>query len=182
MKTNKHPGGRPLKFKNAKELQEKIDAYFAQCDRHPEEIVVYKWNQAEEEYKDADGRVKTRFVDDRTCPPVEERMWIIAEQKPYKITDLAVFLGTNRQTLINYEERDEFLDTIKDAKAKIEAFWEDQLLGPHATGPIFNLKNNFEWKDKSETDLTTNGKDLPTPILGGIAKDGDALQAHDSNE
>ena len=29
----------------------------------------------------------------------------------------------------------------------------------------FHLINNFDWKEKNETDLTTNGKDLPTPII-----------------
>ena len=32
--------GRPLKFKNVEELQEKIDAYFASCDEEEEPITI----------------------------------------------------------------------------------------------------------------------------------------------
>ena len=65
------------------------------------------------------------------------------------ISGLALWLGTNRQTLINYGEREEFFDTIKKAKATIEAFNEQMLFsGKNVTGVIFNLKNNFRWKDR----------------------------------
>lgn len=68
------------------------------------------------------------------------------------ISGLALWLGTNRQTLINYEEREEFFDTIKRAKATIEAFNEQMLFsGKNVTGVIFNLKNNFRWRDEVET-------------------------------
>lgn len=68
------------------------------------------------------------------------------------ISGLALWLGTNRQTLINYGEREEFFDTIKKAKATIEAFNEQMLFsGKNVTGVIFNLKNNFRWKDEVET-------------------------------
>lgn len=130
--------GRPLKFETVKELEEKIEAYFDYCD----DTVVKKILNKNQE--------------------------IIAEiTKPYTITGLAEWLGTNRQTLVNYEKRDEFFDTIKGAKAKIEACYEERaLLGDNSpVVSIFTLKNNFNWKDKTETDLTTNGKELPTPII-----------------
>ena len=64
----------------------------------------------------------------------------------------AYALGTNRQTLLNYEEKEEFFDTIKGAKAKIELFNEEMLYNKDVstTGVIFNLKNNYGWKDKQE--------------------------------
>jgi hypothetical protein len=69
--------------------------------------------------------------------------------KPYTISGLAYYLDTNRQTLLNYEGRDEFFDTITRAKARIEAFVEESLWQPKiATGVMFNLKNNFGWQDK----------------------------------
>ena len=74
------------------------------------------------------------------------------KNKPYTVSGLAYSLGTNRQTLLNYEERGEFLDTIKSAKAKIERFNEEMLYNKDVstTGVIFNLKNNYGWKDKQE--------------------------------
>lgn len=84
--------------------------------------------------------------------------------KPLTVSGLAYALGTNRQTLINYEEKDAFVDTIKKAKAKIELFNEEMLYNKDVstTGVIFNLKNNYGWKDKQEieadvkSDVTIN--------------------------
>ena len=105
-------GGRPLKFKTVKELQDKIDIYL-------------------------------------TDTPKEE----------WTITGLALALDTYRQTLLNYEERDEYLDTIKKAKQMIENSYELDLKKHGRTGTIFALKN-FDWKDKQETDLTSGGKPI----------------------
>lgn len=68
------------------------------------------------------------------------------------ITGLALALGMSRQALLDYSEKDEFVDTVKKAKARVEEFVENRLYDPNATGCIFNLKNNFGWKDKSETE------------------------------
>lgn len=66
------------------------------------------------------------------------------------VTGLALALGMSRQALIDYSNKDEFLDTVKSAKARVEEFNENRLFDPNATGCIFNLKNNFGWKDKTE--------------------------------
>jgi hypothetical protein len=163
----KHAGGRPLKFKDVKELQEKIVAYFADCDPHPEQRVYFKFYEMEEGYRNAKGELKTHMITDRTRPPEEIEEWRVSDQKPYSVTGLANFLETSRETLINYEKRDEFFDTIKRAKSKIEHYWELELLGSHPTGPIFNLKNNYGWKDQSQVDNTHR---IEKPILGGISK------------
>lgn len=78
--------------------------------------------------------------------------------RPYTVSGLAYALGTNRQTLINYEEKDAFIDTIKTAKAKIERFNEEMLYSKEVstTGVIFNLKNNYNWKDKQEIEAEVN--------------------------
>lgn len=71
---------------------------------------------------------------------------------PLTITGLALALGTSRETLCNYEERDEFFDTIKAAKTKVEHYAEKMLfIGNGAAGPIFALKNHG-WSDKTEID------------------------------
>ena len=81
-----------------------------------------------------------------------------AEDRPYTVSGLAVALDTNRQTLINYEGKDEFVDTIKNAKAKIEAYNEEMLYNKNipTVGVIFNLKNNYGWKDKQEIEAEVN--------------------------
>jgi hypothetical protein len=76
--------------------------------------------------------------------------------KPYTVTGMALHLGfCSRQSLIDYEGKDEYFDTIKKAKARIEQFNEEMLYKDgQVTGIIFNLKNNFDWKDKTEVDAT----------------------------
>lgn len=83
------------------------------------------------------------------------------QMKPYTITGLAVHLDTSRHTLINYEDKEEFFHTIKKAKDIIENYTEEQLYrNTQVTGVIFNLKNNYEWKDKTETDITSKGEKI----------------------
>lgn len=77
--------------------------------------------------------------------------------RPYTVSGLAYALGMDRQMLVDYAARDEFSDTIKNAKRKIEAFAEEQLFtNRNAAGVIFSLKNNYGFRDKSEQTLTVN--------------------------
>lgn len=91
--------------------------------------------------------------------------------KPPTITGLALALDTNRETLCNYEDKEEYFDTIKEAKSRCENWVEENaLLGKsNATFSIFNLKNNYGWKDKTESDVSI--KELPKPILDVIQED-----------
>ena len=80
-------------------------------------------------------------------------------KEEWTITGLALALDTYRQTLLNYEEKDEYLDTIKKAKQMVEYSYEIDLKKSGRTGTIFALKN-FDWKDKTETDLTSKGESI----------------------
>lgn len=71
----------------------------------------------------------------------------LIDEEPLTVTGLALALDTTRQTLINYEDREEFLDAIKKAKTRVENYAEKRLFSGNATGPIFALKN-FDWTDK----------------------------------
>lgn len=70
------------------------------------------------------------------------------KEKPYTMTGLALSLGIDRTTLINYGKKDLFSTLIKKAKSKVEEQLEESLyrLGNNS-GVIFNLKNNYGWKD-----------------------------------
>lgn len=81
-------------------------------------------------------------IEARDCPPT--------------MTGLALALDLSRQGLVNYANKDLFFDTIKRARQKVEAYNESKLIsGMPATGLIFNLKNNFGWKDTTEQQVTT---------------------------
>lgn len=142
----KHPGGRPLKFESVEELQEKIDAYFNECDPHV--IDTTEWVQA----RDSKGQLKKD--ENGLNYLVEVSHKIETKQVPYTITGLALALGTTRRTLLDYEEKDEFSHTIKEAKTRIEHFTEQMLFSPSPTGTIFNLKNNYGWQDKTEQEIS----------------------------
>ena len=79
-------------------------------------------------------------------------------KEPLTITGLALALDTYREVLLDYQERDEFSDTIKKAKQRIENFAEKKLYDKDVptTGVIFNLKNNYGWVDRQEVDSKVN--------------------------
>lgn len=88
-------------------------------------------------------------------------MWEHNEKRPLSpihptVTGLAIALDLTRKGLIDYEHKNkDFCNTIKKAKAMIEEYIERRLYYQNPTGCIFNLKNNFNWKDKTETELST---------------------------
>lgn len=123
---SKNKIGRPLKFTTPEDMQEKIDAYFDECDK---------------------------------------------EKRPYTVTGLALALDTDRITLLEYEnandenfkrltkeEQKAFSNTIKRAKERCQKYAEEQLFrtGGQVAGVIFNMKNNYAWKDQQEIINTNN--------------------------
>lgn len=80
-------------------------------------------------------------------------------ERPF-ITELAYYLDTSRETLCNYEEKEPFFDTIKRAKMRCELELEKNLIEGkvNPTGSIFNLKNNYGWRDKTEVENEHKGE------------------------
>lgn len=135
--SEKHPGGRPPYFESAEEMQKLIDAYFEECDGKP--------------FLDKDGN------------PVRNRDGKIIkdDRRPYTVTGLALALGfTSRQALLNYEGKEEFVDTITRAKARVERYSEERLYDNNgANGAKFALANNFRgWTEKQQIDSNINAK------------------------
>ena len=87
----------------------------------------------------------------------------------WTITGLALALDTSRKVLCEYEEKDEFSNTVKKAKLIVENGYEIDLKKHGRTGTIFALKN-FDWKDQNSTDIASNGETI-VPILSGITKE-----------
>jgi hypothetical protein len=77
--------------------------------------------------------------------------------KPYTIAGLAYHLGfSDRHSVSEYEKHEKFTATVKRARLRIEAQRSENLVSSdgNKTGMIFDLKNNFDWKDKSEQSIT----------------------------
>lgn len=115
---------RPLKYKTVGALQAAIDAYFQDCQGKP--------------LLDEDGTAVT----DKYGEPV------IIGAHPPTVTGLALALGfTNRQSLLNYQGKKQFLDTITRAKSRCEEYAESRLFDRDgARGAQFSLEHNFRWK------------------------------------
>lgn len=140
--------GRPFVFTDPEELRTKVQTYFDNCDPHivtKNEIVGHR----------EDGMA------------IMNQRQVITSQRPYTITGLALHLGVTRQTLVQYknpehyssdikeEVRDELINTVESAIARVEVYNEEQLHLGNANGVKFNLTNNFGWVDRQEVNQNT---------------------------
>lgn len=122
-------GGRPAHFETEKELQWKIEEYF-----------IYIKGQKKTTKTGKVSREWLRYPENAT------------------VTGLALHLGfESRQSFYDYEKNKQFSYTIKKARLRIEAAYEQELLSKNATGAIFALKN-FGWRDKQEMEHSGNNK------------------------
>ena len=82
------------------------------------------------------------------------------------------YVGAWRDLLLDYEKKPEFSRACKALKNWIYSRKKQLAMKNkmNAAVFIFDAKNNAGYTDKQELDHTTNGKDLPTPILGGLSK------------
>lgn len=88
------------------------------------------------------------------------------ENEPITITGLALALDTTRDILCDYENRDEFSDTIKKAKLRVENAYEKRLVRRGNGGDVFALKN-FGWKDTKDIDGNLNIKQALVEFVDG---------------
>lgn len=148
-----HAGGRPLLFNSVKELQTKIDEYFESCWDYKRDMFGGRIVDKTPIGKNEDGSTKWSSGE-----------FVKEQVKPYTVSGLAVYLGTSRETLMNYSKRAKYFDTIKNAKDKIYAFTEESLFTSKPTGAIFSLKNNYGWVDKQQVEADVKSIDLSNAI------------------
>lgn len=135
--SEKHPGGRPPTFTSVEDMEKLIDKFFEDCDGK----IVY--DKDGNPVRNKDGKI---IRDDR---------------RPYTVTGLALALGFNSRTsLLNYEGKEEFMDTIKRAKARVERYAEERLYDNNgANGAKFSLANNFKgWTEKQTIEADVKNK------------------------
>jgi hypothetical protein len=86
-------------------------------------------------------------------------------KKPITVTGLCLCLETTRDTLMEYQRKKEFSDTIKRLKLYAENYAEEYLYNPNGravVGAIFALKN-FGWSDKLEVETRSTTPGALTP-------------------
>ena len=150
----KNKGGRPLKFQSVEELDKAIDQYFQSRDPY-----IAK---TQRKVLKADGSIY--WQDDEVLMPA----------RPKTMSGLARALDCDRRTLLNYKDKPKFFPSISRALAQCQEYAEEQLFTPGlANGAKFALMNNHsDWADKSQTDLTSGGKELKGALVEFIGKDG----------
>ena len=107
-----------------------------------------KWNTPEELQKEID-----KYFEE--CSKNNE---------PLTITGLALALDTTRETLMDYQNNDEFSYTVKRAKLYIENAYEHRLIQNGRAGDIFALKN-FGWKDKQEIEAEVGITNIKVDVV-----------------
>lgn len=143
--------GRKPKYDTDKKLARAIDGYFASISR----TVTVTELVPTGEYTQKGMPVMAPQVVHNDNGEEIRRVEYCA---PPSVTDLCLYLGISRETWRAYcdpELHPEFLDTTTRTRARIEAYLERELLTREKSvqGIIFNLQNNYGWKEKKELEL-----------------------------
>ena len=143
----KKRGGRPPKYKSKEEIEGLIEEYFKSCEGE--------------------------MLKDGSEKPILNKYGepVYINKKPPTVTGLALALGfTTRLSLLNYQGKAEFMNTITRANTYIEEYNERRLFdrdGVH--GAKFNLINNFKgWSEHPKQDAQKETIDKLDEILRGI--------------
>lgn len=127
MAASKKKGGRP-KYTCKEEIEGLIDQYFKSCEGH---IAM------------------NEFTGEPVLNKYGEPVYI--DRRPPTVTGLALALGfTTRTSLLTYQGKAEFRDTILRAKSRVEQYTEERLFDrDSANGARFSLQFNFEnWREE----------------------------------
>lgn len=138
--------GRPMKYKDAAELQAACDAYFDSCRGQ------YR--------RDAAGAL----VLDRSGRP------ILDGAKPLTLSGLQIALGfKSRQSLLDYRGRRAFSDVIERARLRIECYAEERLFDRDGyAGAAWLLSTAFGWGREAAAE------DRPLPAVRVVVMDAGA--------
>ena len=113
------------KYQAPEEMHRAIDAYFKDCEG---ELLL--------------GEDGNPVLDKQGLP-------VVVNARPPTVTGLALALGlSSRQSLLNYQGRKEFRETVLRAKLRVEDYCERRLYDKDARqGAEFNLRFNFHWQE-----------------------------------
>lgn len=130
------PGGRKPKY-TRRTFRESVDRYFRS--------ISYT-----EAFTDKRGNVIHNDDGEEIC--------VLRYATPPCVSALCWFLGIDKSTWQNYandELHPELADICKEVRVRFEAYLEQELLTRRkgVQGIIFNLQNNYGWKQKQEIEL-----------------------------
>ena len=152
--------GRPKKY-TAAGFQRACEAYFNSISYlEPRMKPVVKRDDHGFPILDKYGHQQIRYEQITTADgkPAFETCWT----EPPSLTGLCLYLGIDRATFSRYgtydpdnpEESERFCNTVTRARGRVEAYLESRLEDKSAArGAIFNLQQNFGWKERKEVEL-----------------------------
>lgn len=112
----------------------------------------------------------------------ERKDYYDTETKTYKvkiptIEGFSVFLGVTTKTLYNWaDEHPEFLHALERIKKEQQQRLLDNGLAGTYNPTIAKLVLSANHGMREKTDVTTDGKELPTPILHGVLRNDSTSQ------
>ena len=140
--------GAPKKY-DAKKLDKAVKKYFRSISR--EKTLTEKRATGQ---KDKMGHMI--FEDVEILNALGKPMTVTEYLVPPTVGGLSDFLGIHRDTwndYCNHEKHPEFSDTTTYAQGRIHAYLEQEMLtrqGKDLKGVLFNLENNFGYKERLE--------------------------------
>ena len=138
--------GAPKKY-NPKSLHRAVEKYFKSITR---EVALVEKKPTDQ--KDEMGH--TIFVDVPVLNALGKQVIVTEYLVPPTVLDLSAFLKIHRSTWDNYCDHDkhpEFFDTTERAMGRIHAYLARESLtrqGKDLKGVLFNLENNFGYKER----------------------------------
>ena len=144
--------GRPKKY-TKKTLAEAVERYFASITR-----IVTMTELVETGERDDKGHkiFERRPITNSLGEEAKVEEYIV----PPTVGGLCQFLGIHRSTWAEYcdhEQHPEFSDTTTHARGRMRAWCEEQLLTrKDVKGIVFNLQNNYDYRERHEVDFAPN--------------------------
>jgi len=93
----------------------------------------------------------------------EYKQYLLEKDKPATIAGLAYYTGIDRQTLYNYQKKDEFFGTIKEFVDWVKMTMEETAIDNSSSGVIFLMKN-YGYTDKVEQEITEHKITIVDPF------------------
>lgn len=133
--------GRPRKYKTIEELQKQIQYYFDSITRDTYRVIRKNIGTDDE----------PEYIDEPYLNNAREQVIYTEFIKQPSVIGLCLFLNISRDTLIEYEKKEIFVDTIREARRIIvEQKLEMLPTMKNPRGLMFDLSANYGMHEKTE--------------------------------
>lgn len=147
-----------------KRLKEEVERYFATITR-----MVKVTEKVDTGRRDKSGHVI--YEQKPVTNQLGQQLEVVEYLVPPTVGGLCEFLGIHRDTWHEYCQQEEFSDTTTRAQGRLRAYREEQLLiRKDVKGIIFDLENNYGYKEQKDVHITGSVEDF-------LREQGEGVQA-----